>query len=186
VLPNGWLCCLQERQMWLSCRNLRFCVQGLLAGGNLAGATLMAAGSSAPVIFFAFFALVIPSSQVPSSVGLDTVVGAAMCNVLVVIGCSALSARQPLQLDGLPVLRDALFYAASIGTLAGVVADGKASWCVSSNSLRESPTSVNICATCCKHLSTLSCTACSEKKPCSACLRQSCTLAKVTCSWYHV
>lgn len=94
------------------------------------GATFSAAGSSAPELFVSLADNVI--AQVPKSIGIGTIVGSAIFNILVIIGVSALVAKLPENsppgatktFDWRPIARDSLFYAASIVALFFVVVDG--------------------------------------------------------------
>lgn len=57
------------------------------------GATFSAAGSSAPELFVSLADNVI--AQTPKSIGIGTIVGSAIFNILVIIGASALVAKLP-------------------------------------------------------------------------------------------
>ena len=57
---------------------------------NVAGASLMAMGSSAPELAIALLALVIASGS-HSDVGIATIVGSAIFNILVITGASAIA-----------------------------------------------------------------------------------------------
>jgi len=87
---------------------------------DVAGATLMAIGSSAPELCIAFIALVQGSSH--GEVGAGTIVGSAIFNILVIIGASA--TFRVAKLTWQPVLRDLLFYSLSIGLLLYSFRDG--------------------------------------------------------------
>ena len=78
---------------------------------DVAGATLMAAGSSAPELFTSLAA-----TGVTSDVGIGTIVGSAVFNILIIISLSALFSGQKMamQLDWRPLARDSLFYSFSI------------------------------------------------------------------------
>ena len=56
---------------------------------DVAGATFMAAGGSAPELFTSLFGVFIARS----SVGIGTIVGSAVFNILFVIGCCAIFAK---------------------------------------------------------------------------------------------
>lgn len=73
---------------------------------DVAGATLMAAGGSAPELFTSLF-----GTFQESEVGIGTIVGSAVFNVLFVIGCCALAAKELLTLTWWPLFRDCLYYA---------------------------------------------------------------------------
>lgn len=76
---------------------------------DVAGATFMAAGSSAPELFTS-----IAGVTVESDVGVGTIVGSAVFNLLGICALSAAFAGQTLQLDWRPLLRDSMFYGMSI------------------------------------------------------------------------
>ena len=78
---------------------------------DVAGATLMAAGSSAPELFTSLAA-----TGVTSDVGIGTIVGSAVFNILIIISLSALFSgqKQAMQLDWRPFARDSIFYSISI------------------------------------------------------------------------
>lgn len=80
---------------------------------DVAGATFMAAGGSAPELFTS---LVGTFSQ--SSVGFGTIVGSAVFNVLFVIGMCALFSKETLSLTWWPLARDCSYYALSLLVLA--------------------------------------------------------------------
>lgn len=82
---------------------------------DVAGATFMAAGSSAPELFVSLSDNVIASP--PKSLGLGAVVGGGIFNVCVIIGLSALFAGKELDLNWRPFARDYFFYFISIGLL---------------------------------------------------------------------
>jgi len=82
---------------------------------DVAGATFMAAGGSAPE----FFTSIIGTFLAVSEVGFGTIVGSAVFNVLFVIGCCALFAKELLSLTWWPLARDSIYY--SITLLALVI-----------------------------------------------------------------
>lgn len=84
--------------------------QKLKLSPEAAGATLMAMGSSAPELFVAFFAVFGPGDH--AAVGMGTIVGSALFNILVIIGVSAMIHRSALAWQ--VVVRDTLFYTVSI------------------------------------------------------------------------
>lgn len=92
---------------------------------DVKGATFAAIGSSAPELFVSIADNVI--SNPPKSVGIGTIVGSAIFNILVIIGASAVVAGHKfssLDLDWKPLTRDSLFYAISICALIGVAVSG--------------------------------------------------------------
>ena len=90
---------------------------------DMAGATLMAIGSSAPELFVAIIALMKPGDH--SAIGVGTIVGSALFNLLVIIGASAVV--RVAMLSWQPVVRDLLFYAIAILALFMVLRDGSVS-----------------------------------------------------------
>lgn len=87
---------------------------------SVAGATLLAVGTSAPEISITMFSLFLEGSS--PALGLGTVVGSAIFQILVVIGFASLV--KTTYLDWKPVLRDGLFYLVAVVELILVVSDG--------------------------------------------------------------
>ncbi|XP_018618973.2 sodium/potassium/calcium exchanger 1 isoform X1 [Scleropages formosus] len=73
---------------------------------DVAGATFMAAGGSAPELFTSLIGVFISHSNV----GIGTIVGSAVFNILFVIGMCALFSREILHLTWWPLFRDVSFY----------------------------------------------------------------------------
>jgi len=69
---------------------------------DVAGATFMAAGGSAPELATSFIGVFISRSNV----GFGTIVGSAVFNVLFVIGCCAFFSTGKLQLTWWPLARE--------------------------------------------------------------------------------
>ena len=85
---------------------------------DVAGATFMAAGGSAPELFTSIIGVFVAESNV----GFGTIVGSAVFNILFVIGCCAV-ATQSLDPNGLPLtwwplFRDSSFYTTALLLLA--------------------------------------------------------------------
>ena len=91
---------------------------------DVAGATFMAAGGSAPELFTSIIGLFFSDSQV----GFGTIVGSAVFNVLFVIGMCAMFSKTLLHLTWWPLLRDSLFYIAALTLLIGFFYDGSIEW----------------------------------------------------------
>lgn len=89
---------------------------------DVAGATFMAVGSSAPELFTTLFA-VFKQGGGHADVGAGTIVGSAIFNILVIIGVS--SAFRRVKLTWQPILRDLIFYILTIIALLVVFWDGK-------------------------------------------------------------
>ena len=93
---------------------------------DVAGATFMAAGSSAPELFSSLMSLL--STQTCNEMGIGTIVGSAVFNVLMIIGITAMMAGREVLLDWRPIVRDAGFYSLAIASVMGIVADGVVHW----------------------------------------------------------
>jgi len=78
----------------------------LRMSSNMAGATLMAAGSSAPELSIAIFAVIRPGGHM--EIGLGTIIGSAIFNMLVIIGVVAIIKKTLLEWQ--PIARDLLSY----------------------------------------------------------------------------
>jgi len=91
----------------------------LKMNSDMAGATFMAIGSSAPELFVAIIALFKPGNE---AIGAGTIVGSALFNVLVIIGASAMVKKAVISWQ--PVIRDVAFYSASIVWLLISFSDG--------------------------------------------------------------
>lgn len=93
---------------------------------DVAGATLMAAGGSAPELFTSFV-----GTFQQSDIGIGTIVGSAVFNVLFVIGVCSMLSKEVLQLTWWPLFRDCVYYACGLLVLAmlvGVSSKGTVSW----------------------------------------------------------
>ncbi|XP_037545663.1 sodium/potassium/calcium exchanger 2-like [Nematolebias whitei] len=73
---------------------------------DVAGATFMAAGGSAPELFTSVIGVFVSHSNV----GIGTIVGSAVFNILFVIGMCALFSKEVLHLTWWPLFRDVTFY----------------------------------------------------------------------------
>ncbi|XP_058812208.1 probable sodium/potassium/calcium exchanger CG1090 [Topomyia yanbarensis] len=91
---------------------------------DVAGATFMAAGSSAPelatVVIGVFFA--------KDDIGISGVIGSAVFNIMFVISVCALSSGTVLQLNWWPLVRDCTFYSISILVMLLVIVNDVISW----------------------------------------------------------
>lgn len=88
---------------------------------NVAGASLMAMGSSAPELAIALLAL-FKDGGANSDVGIGTIVGSAVFNILVITGISAIV--RPARVTWRVIVRDVVVYVASIGLLLATFSDG--------------------------------------------------------------
>ena len=93
----------------------------LKLSNDVAGATLMAMGSSAPELAIALIALVRPGGH--GDVGIGTIVGSALFNILVITGASAIA--RPLRITWTIVTRDVLVYCGSVGLLLWAFLDNR-------------------------------------------------------------
>ncbi len=89
---------------------------------NVAGASLMAMGSSAPELAIALIAL-FKEGGAHSDVGIGTIVGSAVFNILVITGVSAIFKEARIALPA--IIRDTVFYMTSIILLLFVFWDGR-------------------------------------------------------------
>ena len=91
---------------------------------DVAGATFMAAGGSAPELFTAVIGVFVAFSDV----GIGTVVGSAVFNILFVIGMCALFSKTVLHLTWWPLFRDCTFYSVALITLILFFVDNFIMW----------------------------------------------------------
>ncbi|KAG7190653.1 hypothetical protein KM043_006735 [Ampulex compressa] len=91
---------------------------------DVAGATFMAAGSSAPelatVVIGVFFA--------KDDIGVSGVIGSAVFNIMFVISVCGLCTTTVSKLNWWPLCRDCFFYAISILVMLGVIYNDSISW----------------------------------------------------------
>lgn len=92
----------------------------LKMNSDMAGATFMAVGSSAPELFVSLIALFKPGNE---ALGAGTIVGSAIFNILIIIGASAMVKNAVIAWQ--PVIRDVIFYSASIILLLFFFRDGQ-------------------------------------------------------------
>lgn len=90
---------------------------------DVAGASLMAVGSSAPELFIALIA-VFGAGGEHSEVGIGTIVGSAIFNILVITGVAAVVAGK-MVMNGRSVERDIIFYLGSVALLLFVFWNGE-------------------------------------------------------------
>uniref|UniRef100_F1L5L3 Sodium/potassium/calcium exchanger 2 n=1 Tax=Ascaris suum TaxID=6253 RepID=F1L5L3_ASCSU len=91
---------------------------------DVAGATFMAAGGSAPE----FFTSVIGVFIAQNNVGIGTIVGSATFNILCVLSCCALFSHGVLHLTWWPLFRDVTFYIAALLMLVIFFLDEEIRW----------------------------------------------------------
>lgn len=93
----------------------------LKLSNDVAGASLMAMGSSAPELAIAILALFSHGGE-HSDLGIGTIMGSAVFNILVIAGASAIA--QPANITWRVVTRDVTMYIASIAALLATFSDG--------------------------------------------------------------
>ncbi|XP_013185026.1 probable sodium/potassium/calcium exchanger CG1090 [Amyelois transitella] len=101
----------------------RICEELKLAP-DVAGATFMAAGSSAPELA----TVVIGVFCAQDDIGVSGVIGSAVFNIMFVISVCALCAGTVSHLNWWPLCRDCFFYALSILVMLCTIANGYVSW----------------------------------------------------------
>ncbi|XP_022618204.1 sodium/potassium/calcium exchanger 3-like [Seriola dumerili] len=98
--------------------------ENLQLSEDVAGATFMAAGSSAPELFTSLIGVFITKGDV----GVGTIVGSAVFNILVIIGLSGIFAGQTVHLTWWSLFRDSSYYILSVLTLIMVIYDATVVW----------------------------------------------------------
>lgn len=91
---------------------------------DVAGATFMAAGGSAPELFTSVIGVFIAVSDV----GIGTIVGSAVFNVLFVIAACAFASAEALKLTAWPLIRDTTFYSIALIVLVVFFLDDAIKW----------------------------------------------------------
>lgn len=91
---------------------------------DVAGATFMAAGGSAPELFTSVIGVFIAVSDV----GIGTIVGSAVFNVLFVIAACAFASASALKLTAWPLIRDTTFYSIALIVLVAFFNDDTIEW----------------------------------------------------------
>lgn len=84
----------------------------------------MAAAASSPELFINTVGTFITKSDI----GVGTIVGSAVFNILAVPACCGLFAGQVIYLDWWPVSRDSMMYGISVITLIVFLRDGHIMW----------------------------------------------------------
>lgn len=95
-------------------------------GEEIVGATLLAAGSSAPELV----TVIISLFSKKNDIGISEVIGSAIFNVIFVIALCGLVTKTALQLNWWPLVRNCFFYATSIFLMLIVIRNGLISWYV--------------------------------------------------------
>lgn len=103
---------------------LEVIIEVLDISDDVAGATFMAAGGSAPEFFTSVIGVFISDSEV----GVGTIIGSAVFNVLFVIGMCAVFSKELLTLTWWPLFRDVTFYSIGLAILIASFLDKKIMW----------------------------------------------------------
>ena len=104
--------------------SLEVITEKLAISEDVAGATFMAAGGSAPELFTSIIGVFVSRSDV----GIGTIVGSAVFNILFVIGMCAMFSTGMLLLTWWPLFRDVSFYSTSLLLLITFFRDQTITW----------------------------------------------------------
>ena len=104
--------------------SLEVIIEKLNISEDVAGATFMAAGGSAPELFTSIIGVFLARSNV----GIGTIVGSAVFNILFVIGICAITSKTVLHLTWWPLFRDVTFYSIDLILLIGFFIDKVVEW----------------------------------------------------------
>jgi K+-dependent Na+/Ca+ exchanger-like protein len=104
--------------------SLDYLSKRLRLSSDMAGSTLMAAGSSAPELAVAMFSILMAGHH--EAIGVGTIVGSALFNILVITGF-IMYIRTRAKLMWQPILRDILFYIIAILLLGFIFHSGEVS-----------------------------------------------------------
>ncbi|XP_073829805.1 sodium/potassium/calcium exchanger zydeco isoform X2 [Musca autumnalis] len=91
---------------------------------DVAGATFMAAATSAPELFVN----VIGTFITEGDIGVGTIVGSAVFNILAVAACCGIGAGMTIPLDWWPLTRDSIAYGFTVAVLICVMHDERVEW----------------------------------------------------------
>uniref|UniRef100_A0A2L2Y2X5 Sodium/potassium/calcium exchanger 4 n=2 Tax=Parasteatoda tepidariorum TaxID=114398 RepID=A0A2L2Y2X5_PARTP len=92
---------------------------------DIAGATFMAVGASSPELFSS----VIGAFVTEGDIGVGTVVGSAVFNILAVTGAAAFTVgKTGVELDWFPISRDTTMYIITISALVVIIHDNLVTW----------------------------------------------------------
>ncbi|XP_051776660.1 sodium/potassium/calcium exchanger 5 [Erpetoichthys calabaricus] len=91
---------------------------------DVAGATFMAAGSSAPELVTTFLGVFVTKGDI----GVSTIVGSAVYNLLGICAACGLLASVVSRLSCWPLFRDSMAYAISVAAIIAIIYDNKIYW----------------------------------------------------------
>ncbi|XP_061739849.1 sodium/potassium/calcium exchanger 5 [Nerophis ophidion] len=91
---------------------------------DVAGATFMAAGSSAPELVTAFLGVFVTKGDI----GVSTIVGSAVYNLLGICAACGILAPMAGRLTCWPLFRDSLAYGISVAAVIAIISDNKVYW----------------------------------------------------------
>ncbi|XP_067006304.2 sodium/potassium/calcium exchanger 4 isoform X2 [Anabrus simplex] len=98
--------------------------QALNMSNDVAGATFMAAATSAPELFVN----VIGTFITEGDIGVGTIVGSAVFNILAVAACCGIGAGIVVPLDWWPLTRDCLAYGVTVSLMICIIHDERVEW----------------------------------------------------------
>merc|ERR1712178_364816 len=98
--------------------------EALQLSNDVAGATFMAAGSSAPELFTSLVATFL----IVNEGGVGAIIGSAIFNILVIVGATCCFAGRELVIWWYPLARDICFYILAIVELAVALEDSEVFW----------------------------------------------------------
>ncbi|XP_065288499.1 sodium/potassium/calcium exchanger 5-like isoform X2 [Dermacentor albipictus] len=105
--------------------SLEIIAESLNVPSDVAGATFMAVGTSAPELFSS----IIGSFITEGDIGLGTIVGSAVFNILGVTGVAGLAVwKNDVPIDWFPITRDCLMYGITVLALIGVISNNIVEW----------------------------------------------------------
>lgn len=105
--------------------SLEIIAESLNVPSDVAGATFMAIGTSAPELFSS----IIGSFITEGDIGLGTIVGSAVFNILGVTGVAGLAVwKNDVPIDWFPITRDCLMYGITVLALIGVISNNIVEW----------------------------------------------------------
>nr|XP_055030122.1 sodium/potassium/calcium exchanger 5 [Misgurnus anguillicaudatus] len=91
---------------------------------DVAGATFMAAGSSAPELVTAFLGVFVTKGDI----GVSTIMGSAVYNLLCICAACGLLTSAVSRLSCWPLFRDCLAYAISVTAVIAIISDNRVYW----------------------------------------------------------